>query len=108
MTDFNKLRGLQILSCYKEGDSIIKGGEGSRGGHIIGHTKSGEPIYASGEKVKAHEDLMSVRGKLKHYSSYHINPNDVNNAFVNLHKSDKEALKKHFFRTRLGGEGWNI
>lgn len=26
-------------------DSIEKGGEGSRGGKIIGHTKSGKPIY---------------------------------------------------------------
>jgi hypothetical protein len=30
----------------KEGDDILeKGGEGSRGGKVIGHTKSGKPIY---------------------------------------------------------------
>jgi len=27
-------------------DQLIKGGEGSRGGRIIGHTKSGKPVYA--------------------------------------------------------------
>lgn len=26
-------------------EAMQKGGEGSRGGHVIGHTKSGKPIY---------------------------------------------------------------
>jgi 8-oxo-dGTP pyrophosphatase MutT (NUDIX family) len=29
-------------------EEIVKGGEGSKGGKIIGHTKSGKPIYESG------------------------------------------------------------
>lgn len=28
-----------------QGDEIQKGGEGSKGGKVIGHTKSGKPIY---------------------------------------------------------------
>lgn len=31
----------------QEIDFIIKGGEGSKGGRVIGHTKSGKPIYHS-------------------------------------------------------------
>lgn len=43
-----------ILSCYKEGDALVKAyndsiakAEGARGGKVIGHTKSGKPIYES-------------------------------------------------------------
>lgn len=47
-------RRKQILDCYNQypviqkSDQDIdfeKGGEGSRGGKVIGHTKSGKPIY---------------------------------------------------------------
>lgn len=34
-----------------------KKGEGSRGGHIIGHTKSGKPIYGTFEDSKKHKHL---------------------------------------------------
>lgn len=33
-----------------------KGGEGSRGGKVIGHTKSGKPIYAN-SKHESHKDF---------------------------------------------------
>lgn len=62
-------------------DEIVKGGEGSRGGKVIGHTKSGKPIYENkdhehnhglkkdhvvkraGEKAKR---IREVRGNLIH------------------------------------------
>jgi hypothetical protein len=34
------------------GDLLQKAGEGSRGGQIIGHTKSGKPIYKKDDKKK--------------------------------------------------------
>ena len=52
MDEFEKQQSLKILSCYnlpKSQDNDLEkgGGEGSRGGKIIGHTKSGKPIYES-------------------------------------------------------------
>ena len=40
-----------IRKSFDNENDIKKGGEGSRGGKIIGHTKSGKPIY---ENKKAH------------------------------------------------------
>lgn len=47
-----------------EDSEIEKGGEGTRGGHVIGHTSSGKPIYASspskmGEVVSQYSDHSS-------------------------------------------------
>jgi hypothetical protein len=39
-------------------DLIIKGGEGSKGGKVIGHTKSGKPIYANANHPE-HKDFTS-------------------------------------------------
>lgn len=36
----------RILGSY-DNDIIKSEGEGSRGGHVIGHTKSGKPVYDS-------------------------------------------------------------
>lgn len=52
-TDIRKSQAIRILSCYKETDKIVKAfneeeiskAEGSRGGKVIGHTKTGKPIY---------------------------------------------------------------
>jgi len=35
-------------------DSLVKGGEGARGGIIIGHTRSGKPIY-QGSNTPQHD-----------------------------------------------------
>ena len=48
---------------------LIKAGQGagSRGGRVIGHTRSGKPIYASsGGNIKAHEGFS----KEDHYDAY--------------------------------------
>jgi hypothetical protein len=50
-----EINSKRILGLYSnadeilkgESDELVKGGEGSRGGKIIGHTKSGKPIYDS-------------------------------------------------------------
>ncbi len=64
-------------------DNVMKGhgGEGSHGGHIIGHTKSGKPIYESGKTgmgehtEQDHRDAGKVHANLA--KEYH---EDVENA----------------------------
>jgi len=43
-------------------------GEGSRGGHVIGHTKSGKAIYAA-DKALTPAVLKGIRSTLEGYSS---------------------------------------
>ncbi len=43
-TDRNQAQAELILSHYR----LEKGGEGSKGGHVIGHTRSGKAIYSDG------------------------------------------------------------
>lgn len=47
-----------------EEDELDKGGEGSRGGKVIGHTKSGKPIYDS-HFHQAHANFTSEEHKEK-------------------------------------------
>jgi hypothetical protein len=63
-----------ILSCYKEGDALVKAyndsimkAEGARGGKVIGHTKSGKPIYDSAKheghknfSIAEHDDAIRI------------------------------------------------
>jgi len=44
-----------IFNSFNQ-DTIEKGGEGSKGGKVIGHTKSGKPIYESG-RAKDYKDF---------------------------------------------------
>lgn len=36
-------------------DSLMKAGEGSKGGHVIGHTKSGKPVYKGKNQASSKE-----------------------------------------------------
>ena len=59
-----------LSTVLKQNESDIeKGGEGSRGGKVIGHTKSGKPIYEIGNKVKYfHPGLNKhLTGKITDY-----------------------------------------
>lgn len=85
--NLNINKAARILSCYKEGDSIRKAlendlekaeGEGSRGGKVIGHTKSGKPIYENanheGHKnftIAEHNDAIDLHQKPR--DDYHKN-----------------------------------
>lgn len=53
----------------EEEDLEKGGGEGSKGGNVIGHTKSGKPIYQIGDKVKYfHSGLNKhLHGKVTDY-----------------------------------------
>jgi hypothetical protein len=70
MNDFQKIMSEKILACYKT-DELEKGGEGSKGGKVIGHTKSGKPIYDNSNNTahhdftrEDHEDAKNLHDKL--------------------------------------------
>jgi hypothetical protein len=46
-SEFEKSQAEKILSCYGQESIDIVKSEGDRGGKIIGHTRSGKPIYDS-------------------------------------------------------------
>jgi hypothetical protein len=74
----------------EEGDSsdddIEKGGEGSKGGKVVGHTKSGKPIYANANhashKEFTHED---------HKDAYHLHDGKVNEHMDKIPAKTKEG-----------------
>ncbi len=75
--------------------SKAKGGEGSRGGKIIGHTKSGKPIYSSGS---AHYDGVK--------SSAWTNPigEPADKRFPHYTKEDhKDAAELHMQNSHKAG-----
>ena len=47
---------------------LEKGGEGSRGGQVIGHTESGKPVYASKPFVSTHNSWT----RKEHYDAADI------------------------------------
>ncbi len=58
--------------------NILKSGEGSRGGHVIGHTKSGKPIYDNANHeshknftIQDHDDAIDVHSVVR--NNYHYN-----------------------------------
>lgn len=61
---------LDATSCkhiWQLAEAIEKGGEGSKGGHVIGHTKSGKPIYNTYDHP-AHKDF----NEHDHDDAHHI------------------------------------
>jgi hypothetical protein len=42
---------IKAIDCIDNALDLLKGGEGSKGGRIIGHTKSGKPIYENSHKM---------------------------------------------------------
>lgn len=78
--ELNKAKSSAILDCYSNTNDITKSndGEGSRGGHIIGHTRSGKAIY--NEFVHAdHKNFDSV----DHYDAHKLH-NEIENTHKQL------------------------
>lgn len=104
-----------ILKAFGEdSDSIEKAGEGSRGGNVIGHTKSGKPIYSSqnakneksysskdhDDAAYAHLDKQVEHNKLslkhkadKNKSDFHSNEAGIHSREYERHMSSKEHKK---------------
>lgn len=85
------------LECNTDGtqDVLIKGGEGSRGGKVIGHTRSGKPIYDVNPKHTNH-----VSGR----EGYHSDFEERHSSFTSEdHKDAADAHMKEFDRH---GDEW--
>lgn len=89
MNDFISRQSEKILACYGETpesliaksqeNDIEKGGEGSKGGKIIGHTKSGKPIYKTssfqdnkkaGFSAQDHRDAANIHNHVRRNRDY--------------------------------------
>lgn len=92
-SEFEKRQAAKILACYG-GDSLEKGGEGSRGGKVIGHTKSGTPIYE--------KKIGSTDGFGKHKSGK--NAKEVYNNFNHESHKDFDSIDHEAAATAHGNE----
>lgn len=88
----------KIKQAQKEQEDLVKksfysdlekAGEGSRGGRIIGHTKSGKPIYEGGD----HHKIMQ--------SSFNLSADHHIKAAKSL-RAQKEKLKRDLAAGKYG------
>lgn len=79
--EFQKAQKAKLLACYGETpesliaksqeNDIEKGGEGSKGGKIIGHTRTGKPIYDHETGIKPLLDHFHSKGwEVKNYKKH--------------------------------------
>jgi len=84
-------------------DTLIKGGEGSRGGHVIGHTKSGKPVYLkqnadkykdfSAQDHKDAGDLHADKARNHEKESYNDSP-----SWYSERSSDERTLANYHYK----------
>ena len=75
----------ELSKAYEELGVIEKGGEGSRGGKIIGHDKTGKPIYAKGgTKIDHVNEALDKHGS--HSETPAISKNVLENTKKKLEK----------------------
>ena len=72
------------------GTDIEKGGEGSKGGKIIGHTKSGKPKYAKKEPSHIYHSTIDSPDAPE---LTHLGTHESERGFANAHFEDKEGNK---------------
>jgi hypothetical protein len=86
--------------------SVAKAGEGSKGGDVVGHTRSGKPIYrkktgmSPGEHAKAHPFTMD-----EHHEAAKRHHTEYNKAKVKWHADASAAHKEHAERARNRDKG---
>lgn len=66
LSEFEKSQSAKILSMYSNAEELIKS-EGSRGGKVIGHTKSGKPVY----DIAGHQAHQTFNAK-EHVDAQHL------------------------------------
>lgn len=100
----SKFKKSNSLNKAEDAIDILKGGEGSKGGHVIGHTKSGKPIYDSAnhpshsnftkqdhlDAAEHHAD--HIREIHDNYAEHHIVGNVKDN--LNRHNRNREHHEK--------------
>ena len=94
--DFSMLLKGENLNVEEETE-IEKGGEGSKGGKVIGHTKSGKPIYAN--KSANHKDYKDF-SEQDHKDAYKLHDN-LSGEYDNKNtKSVSYSDKANFIKNR--------
>ena len=107
-------KGTVIEKSFKEldiiktrEDDLIKGGEGSKGGNVVGHTKSGNPIYdhkqsieRHGRLVKQYEQAKGIKTNFdarppKDYQGM-MNHKNASNAESSTRKQLREHVENHY------------
>jgi hypothetical protein len=86
LNDFLKSQQSRVLSMYG-GQDIEKGGEGSKGGKVIGHTKSGKAIYDTASH-SGHKDFTVD----DHNDAYDAHKKKLKDG---KHKADSKEEKHH-------------
>lgn len=79
--DIRKSRILDIYGSKSEVEEFVKSGEGSKGGKVIGHTKSGKAIYDSADH-SSHKNFTSAD---------HLDAHDLHQKKAKVH--EKNAVR---------------
>lgn len=91
----------QAIAIALSEAGLNKGGEGSKGGKVIGHTKSGKPIYDTiKEKLNNHYQELRREGKIHHDAIKSVSGGSV----ARKHEFDYHDVKDHIDDTRTGKE----
>jgi len=97
------------MDKYTKALDILKSvGEGSRGGHVIGHTRSGQPIYDSANhethqqfKAQDHKDAMNHHYDIWSKTQEKINSIRQQNPNWNPPKEIHDFLKHHYTQMQM-------
>lgn len=98
------------MDKYTKALDILKKsiGEGSRGGHVIGHTRSGQPIYDSAHheshqqfKAQDHKDAMNHHYEIWSKTQEKINALRQQNPNWNPPKEIHDFLKHHYTHMQM-------
>jgi hypothetical protein len=107
--EFQSQRENNILSCYSNTDDciikseendLIKAGEGSKGGHVVGHDQNGKPVYEKhnqkgqwNHKIGTTQSGKGVYGNrdANHDDYKDFTPADHEDAF-NIHSQEAKYL----------------
>lgn len=98
----------RLLGMYAQGDRVEKG-EGDKGGKVIGHTKSGKPVYEHSKltsqnfSLDDHRDAIDLHtkaaaeynAKLKGFPSATRKDDDSREAIVEKRNHHKSMAEKH-------------
>ena len=93
-----------VKNVYALAEVIEKGGEGSRGGKVIGHTKSGKAIYEKPSDSHIHRAISSYKHspdtlkELESHIDYHQkHADDIKSEMDKIKKTDtKETWDRYF------------
>jgi hypothetical protein len=97
----------RISGSYIPTETLEKGGEGSKGGKVIGHTKSGKAVYDNANH-ESHKDFTSQdhkEARTINEKKYSKHWSDRNNAGFGKEKRMKAAQKERYHADQARAHG---